>query len=137
MSGYIKYFGNGDKNLFFFVKNDKVEEKYDEIWDVIKSNLNIKFHSEPVYDKKYLKAKVRQFDGKIKTNFLGDKVPKENEHYIFIACITIDSVLRMEKKNYLQVYLEECKYKIKKTRMAKFINTKVRFRMRIRIRIRH
>ena len=104
---------------------------------MIKSNLNIKFHSEPVFDKKYLKAKVREFDGKIKTNFLGDKVPKENEHYIFIACITIDSVLRMEKKNYLQVYLEECKYKIKKTRMAKFINTKVRFRMRIRIRIRH
>ena len=46
----------------------------------------------------------------IKTSFLGDEVPTENEHYICIACITIDSVMGMEKKNYLQVYLEECKY---------------------------
>ena len=126
MSGYIKYFGNGGKNLFSFIKNNEVEEKYDEIWDVIKNKLNIIFHSEPVYDQKYLKAKVREFDGKIKTNFLGDKVPKESEHYICIAYITIDSVMIMEKKNYPQFYLEECKYKIKKTRMAKFINTELK-----------
>ena len=57
----------------------------------------------------------------IKTNFLSDEVPKEKEHYTCIACITIDSAMRMEKKNYLQVYLEECKYRIKKTKMAKSI----------------
>ena len=56
----------------------------------------------------------------IKTNFLSDEVPKENEHYTCIACITIDSVMRIEKKNYPQVYLEECKYKIKKTKMTNF-----------------
>ena len=44
-------------------------------------------------------------------------------HYTCIACITIDSVMRMEKKNYLQVYLEECKHRVKKTKMAKFIET--------------
>ena len=59
----------------------------------------------------------------IKTNFLGNDVPKENMHYTCIACITIDSVMRMEKKNYPQVYLEECKYKIKKIQMSRFINT--------------
>ena len=48
-------------------------------------------------------------------------MPKENEHYTCIACITIDSVLRMEKKNYPQVYLEECKYRMKKTKMTKFL----------------
>ena len=47
-------------------------------------------------------------------------------HYTCIACITTDSVMRMEKKNFPQVYLEECKYKIKKTRMTKFINTKLK-----------
>ena len=47
-------------------------------------------------------------------------MPKENEHYTWIACITIDSVMRMEKKNYPQVYLEECKYRIKETKMTKF-----------------
>ena len=43
----------------------------------------------------------------IKINFLSDEVPKENEHYTCTGCITIDSVMRMEKKNYPQVYLEE------------------------------
>ena len=47
-------------------------------------------------------------------------------HYTCIACITTDSVMRMEKKNFPQVYLEECKDKIKKTRMTKFINTELK-----------
>ena len=55
--------------------------KYNEIWDKIKETLSIKFHSMPVYDEKYMKTKVREFDGVIKTNFLGDKIPKENEQY--------------------------------------------------------
>ena len=48
-----------------------------------------------------------------KKKFLGNDVPKENKHYTCIACITIESVMRMVKKNYPQVYLEEWK-KIKK-----------------------
>ena len=125
MSGYIKYFENGSKNMSFFIKDDEVWEKSDKIWDAIKDKLGIKFHSEPVYEYKYLKAKVREFDGVIKTNFLGNDMPKENMHYTCIACITIDSVMRMEKKNYPQVYLEECKYKIKKIQMSRFINTEL------------
>ena len=85
--------------------------------------LSIKFHSKPVYEQKYLKTKVREYDGKIKTNFLDNDVPKENMYYTYIACITIDSVMRMDKKNYPQVYLEECKYKIKKVQMSRFIDT--------------
>ena len=67
MSGYIKYFQNGGKNMYFFIKDDKVWDKYDQIWDVIKDKLGIKFHREPVYEYKYLKAKVRESDGVIKT----------------------------------------------------------------------
>ena len=76
-------------------------DKYTEIWDTIKEKLSTKFHSEPVYDQTYIKAKEREFDDKIKTNFLGDDLPKENIHYTCIACITIDSVMRMNKKNHL------------------------------------
>ena len=61
-------------------KDEKVREKYEEIWSVIKNKLGIKLHSEPVYEKKYSKAKVREYDGVIKTNFLGNGVPKENMH---------------------------------------------------------
>ena len=98
MSGYIKYIENGGKNLSFFIKDDEVWDKYDKIWDVIKNEPGINFDSEPVYEYRYLKAKVRKFDGVIKTNFLGNDMPKENMHYTFIACITIDSVLRIDKK---------------------------------------
>ena len=73
-------------------------DKYDKIWDVIKDKLGIKFHSEPVYEYKYLKAKVREFDGAIKTNFLRNGMPKENMYYTCITCITIDSVLRINLK---------------------------------------
>ena len=80
----------------------------------------------PVYDETQIKAKVREFDSVIKINFLGDEVPKENMHYTCIACITIDSVMRMDKKNHPQVYLEECKYRIKKIQMSRFINTELK-----------
>ena len=73
MSGYIKYFENGGKNMSFMVKDDNVLDKYNKIWGKIKDNLNIKSLSMPVYDKTYIKVKVREFDGKIKTNFLGDE----------------------------------------------------------------
>ena len=52
-------------------------------------------------------------------------MPKENMYYTCIACITIDSVLKMDKKNHPQVYLEECKYRVKKIQMSRFINTEL------------
>ena len=51
--------------------DDDVLYKYNEIWNKIKNTLNIKFHSIPVYDGKYIKPKVKYFNGVIKTNFLG------------------------------------------------------------------
>ena len=48
----------------------------------------------------------------VKTNFLGGEIPEENMHYTRIACITIDSVMKTGKKNYPQVYLEECFRKV-------------------------
>ena len=96
MNAYINYFENGGKNMSFIIKHDDVLDKYNEIWDKIKGKLNIKFHSMLVYDEKYMKATVREFNGVIKTNFLADEVPKENEHYTCIAYITFDSFMRME-----------------------------------------
>ena len=53
-------------------------------------------------------------------------MPKQNMHYSCIACITIDSVMTFNKKNHPQVYLEECKYRIKKTQMPKFIKNELK-----------
>ena len=64
----------------------------------LKNKLGMKFHSKPIYEQNYLKAKVREFDSVIKANFLGDGVPKENMHYTYNACIAIDPVMRIDKK---------------------------------------
>ena len=44
--------------MSFLIKDDKVQENYEQIWDVIKNKLSIKFHSKPIYNQKYLKAKT-------------------------------------------------------------------------------
>ena len=93
---------------------------------MIKNKPGIKFHSERIYENKYLKAKVGEFSGVKNTNFLGNDMPKENMNYTCIACITIDSVMNIDKKNHPQVYLEECKYRIKKTQMPKFIKNELK-----------
>ena len=86
MNGYIKYFENGGKNMSFLIKNSEVREKYEDIWNVIKNKLNIKFHSKPTYENKYLKAKVREFNGEIRTNFLGNGLPKK-KYVLSLHCL--------------------------------------------------
>ena len=81
ISGYIKYFENGGKNMSFVIKDDDVLDKYNEIQNKIKETLTTKFHCIPVYDEKYIKSKIREFSGVFKTNLLVDEVPKENVHY--------------------------------------------------------
>ena len=73
-----------------------------------------------------IKAKIKEWNGAIKTNFLGDKILEENEHCTCIVCITIDSVMKTEKKNYLQIYLGECKYITKMAKMSKFIEAELK-----------
>ena len=130
MSGYIKYFEYGNPNMSFFINNEEVGEKYEQIWGAIENKLKIKFHTEPVYEYKYLKTTVKEYDGATKTNFLGNRIPKENIHYTIIACITIDSVVKMDDKYFPQVHLEECKYQenteIKKTQMSRFIDAELK-----------
>ena len=111
--------------MSFLIKDDEVWDKYDKIWDAIKNKLGIKFHSQPVYKYSYLKAKVKSkriwwCDKKF------DDVPKESMNYTCIACITIDSVFTIDKKNHSQIYLEKCKHRIKKMQMSKFINAKLK-----------
>ena len=88
----------------FFIKDDQEWDKCDEIWDVIKNRLGIKFHSQPVYEYRYLKAKVREVDGVMKKKIC-----------IILAVLAklLNSVINIDRKNYPQVYLEECKYRIK------------------------
>ena len=80
------------------IKDDSVLVKYDDIQNKIKRIKDIKFHINHVYDEKYIKAKVKKFNGVVNTKLLGDEVPKEGIHYNCIACINIDFVMKMNKK---------------------------------------
>ena len=62
------FFKNCGKNMSLLIKDSKVWEKYEHMWNVNKTKLSIKFFSKPIYEQKYLKPKVREFDGVIKTN---------------------------------------------------------------------
>ena len=72
MSGYIKYFDNGCKNMSFKIEDESVYLKYTEIWNKIKKSLNAKFHSQPIYDDKYIKTKVKTFSSMINKLFSGN-----------------------------------------------------------------
>ena len=119
MSGYIKYFDNGRKSMSFLIEDESVSLKYNKICNKIKMLLNIKFHSQPIHDDKYIKTKVKTFDEAIKTHFSDNKVPKEKSHYICIAAICIDSVQKKRKKSSSSVF-RTMKIQNKKKKASRF-----------------
>ena len=125
MNVYIKYFDDGGKNMSFVTDDEKVYEKYDEIWNVVKSLLKLKFAASPMKNDKYILAKLKLFKKKNLTTFNNNIVPTEKNHYICIPAIGIDSVLKIDKKAYPQAYLEECKYKLTKRKLVSFIDSEI------------
>ena len=84
--------------MSFNIEDDSALVKYNEIWKKIKNTLSIKFHSKPVYDKKYIKTKVKTFNEVLNTIFSDNKIPKESTQYICVAEINIDSVMKIDRE---------------------------------------
>ena len=122
MNEYIKCFDDGGKNMSFVTDDEKVYEKYDEIWNVVKSLLKLKFTVGLIRN-----DKLKIFKKKNLTTFNNNNniVPKEKNHYICIPAIDIDSVLKIDKKAYPQAYLEECEYKLKKRKLVSCIDSEI------------
>ena len=118
MSAYRKDFDE-TRYISFLIKNDKLLEN--EIWEKVKNILKKEFDSEPVYNKKYLKAKIKSYNGKINTNFHNNKIPKGSSQYICLSVILLDSGFRTGKNYSPQVFLEECKYVVKEKKIPKYI----------------
>ena len=125
MSGYIKYFDNGIKNMSFVTDDKEIYEKYNEIWNVVKRLLKLKFFVNPFRDDKYIIAKLKIFNKINGTTFTNNVMPIEKNHYICIPAIDIDSVLKIDKKGFPQAYLEQCKYKLKKRKPVNFIDFEI------------
>ena len=126
MNGYIKYFDDGGKNMSFFTDDEEIYEKYNEIWDVVRKLLKLKFIAGPVQDDKYVIAKLKIFNRINRTTFTDNVIPIERNHYTCIPAVDIDSVLKIDNKRaYPQAYLEQCKYKLKKRRVMNFIDEEI------------
>ena len=129
IDGYIKHFNNGGKNMTFVTDNEKVYDKYNEIWEVIRKLLKVKFVVNPVRDDKYLMAKLKIFNRINRTTFNNNNknnIPIVRNHYICIPAIDIDSVLKTDhKRAYPQAYLEQCKYKLKKRKTVNYIDDEI------------
>ena len=126
MNGYIKYFDDGGKNMSFVTDDEKVYEKYDEILNVVKGLLKLKFAASPIRNDKYILAKLKMFKEKNLATFNNNNIiPIEKNHYICIPAIDIDSVLKINEKEYPQTYLEECKYKLNKRKFVSFTDSEI------------
>ena len=127
MNGNIKYFDDGGKNMSFVTDDEEIYEKYNEIWEVVRKLLKLKFSVGPVRDDKYIIAKLKIFDRINRTTFTDtdNAIPVERSLYTCIPAIDIDSVLKIEKRAYPQAYLEQCKYKLKKKRVMNFIDDEI------------
>ena len=106
------------------VNDNKLFKKYFKIWRTIKSLLGTEFDSEPVYGDtdSYIKTKVKMYDNKVNTNFQGKEIPKGDFSYKCLSLIMLDSVVKVGKKYYPQVFLKECKNIKRKNKMFNYIN---------------
>ena len=104
----------------------KFIKKYNEIWEVIKNLLKIDFTVNPVRDNIYLVAKLKIFNKINRTTFNNNNyIPMERNHYICIPVIDIDSVLKIDEREYPQAYLEQCKYTLKKRKIVNYIDDEI------------
>ena len=122
----VKQF-DSNKTMSFKVNYDRLLKKYAKIWGRFNILMNSVFDSEPVYgdNDKYIKAKIKSYGDKVNTNFQVKKIPIENESYMCLSLIMLDSVIRVSKKYYPQTLLEECKYETKKNKMENLINLNI------------
>ena len=123
MSGSAQNFKD-QKNKFMSlcIDDDKLFEKYKTIWTNIEDLKNIEFNTLPVYNNIYMKNKIRTYGDKVYTNFSGSNVPKDGVECESITIISISFWLVYVKKYYLQVYINNCAYKVVNTQIAYYLD---------------
>ena len=124
ISGYVKTFkveDKIDKLTSFCIGDEKLLEKYKAIWTKIEDLKNIELDDLPVCNNKQIKTKMRTFGNKIYANFRNLNLPKHDIEYESFTVISIDSLLVCNEKYYLQVFLNNCAYKIVNKQMTDYL----------------
>ena len=114
MSGFVKCFEKNKKHVIFSSWWGECNFEIQQNLGKNKKLLSVEFDSKSVYDEKYIKTRVKTFQDKVITKFTDSEIPKQNTHYSCIAAICVDSVIKLEKENYLQVNVEQYKFRLNK-----------------------
>ena len=91
MNGFIKYFDDGGKNMSFKIEDKNIHSKYSQILNNMKNLLGVEFSDPLIHNEKYIKTKVKIFNGVNKTTFTNNEILKERNHDACIAVISIDT----------------------------------------------
>ena len=128
MSGYVKTFNVKDRDkdkinklMSLRIDHEKLLEKYNAIWTKIEDLKNTELNALPLCHDRYMKTKIRTYSDKVQTNFPGLNLPEDDIECESFTVISIESLLVYENK-YLQVYLDNCAYKINKLKIFLMIN---------------
>ena len=111
MTGHLNIFKDGARNN----DNNEFLERYTAIWEKISNLVNKKFDSDPIYNNKYINinTKIRSYNNDIKTNFCNihnkkNKLPEKNKPYKCVSLISLDFIIKINRKYYPQTLLQEC-----------------------------
>ena len=112
--------------MSFLTDNNEFLERYTQIWEKISDVIDKKFDSDPVYNNKYINTKIRSYNNDIITNFhdndnKNNKLPEKNKAYRCMSLISLDSIIKINKKYYPQTLLQECAYKLINRKVENFI----------------
>ena len=100
----------------------KLLKKYKTIWTKIENLKFFELNALPVHDDRYMKTKIRTCGDEFFTNFRGLNVPEDDIECESFTVISPDLSLAYENKYYLQVYLDNCAYKIANKQMTDYLD---------------
>ena len=109
----VKSYDGQIKWMFFLIEDGDLLEKYNTIWDKVSADIKKEFDSKPVYNKKFLKTKIKSHGDEV-TDFYNKEIPKVDSNHTCLTVISLYSALKEDDNYYPQVFLKECKYITKK-----------------------
>ena len=87
----------------------------------LRNNIKTEFDSQLAYNKKYLKAKIKYFNGKINTNFHNNKIRKKGSQCTCLLVILTSSVFKQVKITILQCFQKNINIFLKTKKMPKHV----------------
>ena len=99
ISSYVKSRDGQTKWMYCLIKDDELLEKYNTIWDKVSADLKKEFDSEPLYNKEFLKTKIKSHGNEV-TDFYDKVIPQIDSNHTCLAVISFDSALKKDVNYY-------------------------------------